>query len=451
MKKVLFICELFSPANHVSAIRPTKLAKYLSREPNLQITVVAQKTSFDMLVDNSLVSDIKKCKDKIRVFYVEDGLLNELFKNFIKSREEQKKKNDGAVGRSANNSNRAAFKRKSNLQNVKETILYAIKRILIWEKAFITYRYIQKRQLEPDVVITMGPNYSDLVGHFIRKKQKTYWIADFRDPFLSDYTPKLFRNSATNYGKRIVSNSDCVVAVTPGYLNSLFLNERQYKKVLSNGFDGDDIASIECLYKKPGKFQLVCVGALYRGKRKLDPLYAAINELYKAGRMQLSDIEILYAGNGGQEIVNTAVQYGLEENTQVLGQLPREKSLSLQKGADILLLPSWNTFSGQDIMPGKFLEYLMMEKPIISIIGGEAPDSYIKQLTGEMNLGFVYEEKTHDKDFKELKEYLLYQYSFWKRKGVVEFKPNKQMIENYNYKTVAKKYLQFIEGEQKND
>lgn len=449
MKKVLFICELFSPANHVSAIRPTKLAKYLSGEPDLEITVVAQKTSFDMLVDNCLVSDVEKCKDKLCVYYVEDGPLNILFKNLIRNREERKS-NKKTITKPAQAHNNAPSNNKRSIQNAKTTVLYAINRVLIWEKAFLTYRYIQKRKIESDVVITMGTNYSDLVGHYIRKKRNIYWIADFRDPFLSDFTPRLFRKTAINYGKRIVGNADCVVAVTPGYLKSLFLNESQNKKVLSNGFDGDDISSLECLYKKPGKFQLVCVGALYRGKRKLDPLYAAINELHKDGKIQLSDIEILYAGNSKQEIANTAVQYGLEENTQVLGQLPREKSLSLQKGADILLLPSWNTFSGQDIMPGKFLEYLMMEKPIISIIGGDASDSYIKQLTDEMNLGFAYEEKTHEKDFEELKEYLLYQYSFWKSKGAVEFNPNRQMVENYNYKIVAKKYSQFIKGEKEN-
>ena len=129
--------------------------------------------------------------------------------------------------------------------------------------------------------------------------------------------------------------------------------------MITNGFDESDVKGITLSQQLNNKFCLVCVGALYAGQRKLDPVFKALKELHEERKIQIEDIEIDYAGGSESELKTVAAHFSLEGIVISRGIVPRKESLEMQFGSSALLLPSWNYFKGQDILPGKFFEYLM--------------------------------------------------------------------------------------------
>ena len=69
MKHILVVFENFAPQNKISAIRLTKLVKYLKIEMNYQITVVTRKLAYDEIKDPLLGEDLKYVDEYIAVDY----------------------------------------------------------------------------------------------------------------------------------------------------------------------------------------------------------------------------------------------------------------------------------------------------------------------------------------------------------------------------------------------
>lgn len=443
MKQILFVCNLFAPANHISAVRPTKIAKYLGQYDDVNISVIAHSDSLKGVADQILKDDISDTD--VGVEYCKNGSISKIIEfvlekyNILKKAKENKTHYQPIVNTSfdANSSRNTGFRK---------TVFYLLTRMLEWDRAKSLIKVVKRRKQQYDVVITFGPNCSDYVGRFLKRKNgnRVIWIADFRDPFKTDTTPKLFQKYADNYAKRIISSADCIVAVTPGYLKSLNCNEEQKKAVITNGFDESDIKGITVSPQLNKKFCLVCVGALYAGQRKLDPVFKAVKELYEEQKIQIEDIEIDYAGGSESELKSVATHFSLEEIVISRGVVTRKESLEMQFGSSALLLPSWNYFKGQDILPGKFFEFLMTKKPIIAIISGKQNNSYLRTLIERYNLGVVYEEGDEETTFFVLKDYILRLYLTWKKNGNTQGIISSNDVEEFAYKNIAKQYYGLI-------
>lgn len=449
--KILFVCNVFGPANKMAAIRPTKLAKYFSMEDGIIVDVVSQCDSLLLKNDEILQRDIKQ--SDISVQYVENGKTTIVLQNLIKRLTKTSNHTSIDVGKKQSNRGKDDSHFLSIVvKGFKKHVLYLFNRIITKDKARQMIKAIKKSGYY-DVVISFGPNCADYVGRWIKKNNRnTKWIADFRDPFYSEMTPVLFRPYAKAYADRVVNAADKVIAVSPGYLNSLFLKRVDKGLVLSNGFDPDDtdfITSDNLISCKVLSF--LCVGELYKGKRRIDPLFKCLSELSNEGKIYLPDVQIHYAGNNDYEIMRDANEYNLNSIVTLHGFVSRTRSLSLQNQASVLLLPSWNEFKGQDIMPGKLLEFLMMNKPILAIVSGKEPECYVKKIIDETGSGFCYEEASGS-SYLSLKNYVLKIYNRWKNSTDL-FQPNHESVCKYNYKNIANKYIRIIKEleEQKND
>ena len=124
------------------------------------------------------------------------------------------------------------------------------------------------------------------------------------------------------------------------------------------------------------------------------------------------------------------------EILQNMGKLCRRDCLALQNNSDCLMLATWNTKKEQGIFTGKFLEYMMMRKPIIATVVGDVPNSEVANVIREGNLGVAYEEKCDATDYLLLKNYIASIYFEYLSNGEICYTPNEMVIERYRWENL---------------
>ena len=115
----------------------------------------------------------------------------------------------------------------------------------------------------------------------------------------------------------------------------------------------------------------------------------------------------------------------------------------MELGADLLLFAAWNSPEQPAIFPAKFLEYMMMERPVLALISGPLPDSLPRQVMEKTRLGFVYEGYDPNSG-AALQDYLL---SCWqcKQSGQpLPFDPDREAISAYAYPNLAKQLSRLL-------
>jgi hypothetical protein len=150
------------------------------------------------------------------------------------------------------------------------------------------------------------------------------------------------------------------------------------KKVhtIINGFDPD--------LQNPGagvsdKFMIVYTGVLYQGKRDPEPLFQAISELIKSGKVCSSDVKIQFYGTDDEWLINDIKKYKLENVIKVCGSISREESILEQRKAQVLLLLTWNHPAEKGVYTGKLFDYLAARRPILALgIPGSVIEGLLK-------------------------------------------------------------------------
>ena len=287
-----------------------------------------------------------------------------------------------------------------------------------------------------DVVITSAcPFIEILFGYELKKRLDCKWICDFRDlPYFYDDCDNNHRMKRIM--KKMLPSTDGIFVVVAGMkdflVDELGLDQTNIH-VITNGFSKSDeknpiIIDDDILH-------IVHTGSLYGGKRKADLLFKAINAVHNTHPHYKFILEC--AGGNSSFLVETAKQYELENSVKDYGFISREKALELQNQSDCLLLLVENQPGG--VLSGKVFEYLLCNKPIISISCGEIPDCAASDLIEKLNVGIATEEPREEEDVLRLADYLLKQSKRKISKEGLEFKPNKEAIDEYDYDNLTKR------------
>lgn len=438
MKKILIISRLFSPVNRIGAIRPTKFAKYLKMSGKYIIHVVASTSmncskldsflnydekEIDIITQISNSSFIIRLQDYIYRIYQNGYRTNRISVSIPESK-------------------------CSIINNIKNWVKYLL--MLLNEYDYL--KQFKKLKLDFSEYDFLYSTYSTHANHLIasyikRKNKKIRWVADFRDPVYQDSTvPFGFKSYAKKFTMKYCQNADCIMAVSEGCMYNLFIGAYKNKRfILPNGFDPEDK---KCLTKESdisNKFSFAYTGMLYGQRRDLSPLFKVLNELICNGLIDKEKIVFKYAGNEFSSLYNMAEKYGLTEILKDYGQIERKDSLNLQYSSQILVICSWNKKNETGVVPGKLLEYMMIEKPILGIISGNLSGSKVKEIIKKTNTGFAYESANDETDYKLLKTYILNQYNLFIKNGSVIYEPIKAEIEKYNYKYLTAQLMSLFE------
>jgi len=440
MKKILIITPYFSPENAIAAVRPTKFVKYLAQE-GYEVTVLSRIPEIQT-IDTLLQADERYAK---KIYRVQNG------KSFIRLYEFIYRRPFACQTKNLVETSHSDHQSLSG-------VFVLLKRLFakrLYKYTFLLENYDFYRQARKwlkttqpfDVVFsTYGPFSSHLIGLFLKKKGKAKrWIADFRDQVIFwDEKNFLFRMYSQRYENRITRNADVITAVSQGVLETL--PSSACRVVLPNGFDPAERSVLQNSKskKRNNKLSFLYAGTLYQGKSDLSLLFKILHELSEANQLDLQDIELHYAGSNIEILLEQAAMFHLESLIVDHGFVSREESLQLQRSCSILLLASWNTYGNFGVVTGKFLEYMMMEKPIIALISGDVPQSRIKEMIRDSRIGVCCEEAALLQDYPFVKETLLSMYREFKETRTITLNPDRDYIERFNYKNITRDLITLL-------
>ncbi len=421
MIRLLMLCRYFLPENQIGAIRPAKFAKYLNETGKYKITVIAAMPHGS----NCPVHEVTP--EGIEIFRVGTGRLASLL--------HYKKASKGGSFSSQSNSPKSEKSLKCFV------IGWAFRLRLLMEHYAILQnakRILNDGEKQFDVIFsTYNTEFGHILARWYKKKhQGVKWIADFRDSvWLTNSTPKHIKK-AKCFAQKTAKACDMITAVSQGILQT---HAEDFKgretKVIYNGFDSADVPAVSVV--SDGILKLAYTGDLYSGQRDLTPIFKALDKLAKEERIDISKVQVIYAGNSGGVFEDQIRPY---QNIPHInkGFISRSESLALQLGSNILLLSSWCHKGDKHTLTGKYFEYLGMRRPILSVISGEETGCILKTLITEHNLGFCYEAANDALEFNMLCDFLEQQYQNLIKEGSVSFSPNETYIESFEYRNIAK-------------
>ncbi|MDD3333926.1 MAG: glycosyltransferase [Eubacteriales bacterium] len=397
-KKVLIVSYYFAPQNTIGAVRPTKLAKYFERM-GIDVTVLCG-SGMDDRVDPTLERDLRELRD---VHVIREW-------NPLKTLKARKAKGGqqavtpgGAAQASEPEEKKSAIHRLMNSAY-----------LLLWVLADCSFERKAKKELRKlqggyDAVFS---SYAPMSAHEIAALAKKRglakrWAADFRDEMGVSFR---WQNGRMKRLRKCVErDADVLTAVSKGTLEAMGMPERA--KVLLNGFDREDAPELPAVERKDDFFRAAYCGQFHMGRkgvgdRDITPVMAALAKLTEKGILPKERLRLCYAGTQEEVFVRYAKQCGLEECVELHGSVSREESLKIQAQADLLMMASWNTAAQTGILTGKLFEYLMMGKPIVCYMSGEAANSEMKALLEKTGAGFCGEQAAGQADRLRMEDYV---------------------------------------------
>lgn len=114
----------------------------------------------------------------------------------------------------------------------------------------------------------------------------------------------------------------------------------------------------------------------------------------------------------------------------------RERAITEQRKAQILLLLTWNHPAEKGVYTGKLFDYLAARRPILSI--GYTDGGVVKELLDKTQAG------VHCSNETELREYLLKAYREYKELGAVQYHGIEAEIMKYSHREMARKFAKVL-------
>lgn len=435
MKNILIISKYFGPVNGIASIRWTKLVKYLDRMNKYKITVVAWKPGKDALLDGTLKKDISNYSLNVNIIYI-DHIYDTFSTKIVKVYHQWLKK--GSKIEAHKMLGYVPYKDASIKQKLKLNIKYL--RYLNHEKRFVRIAFHRIKPLlkDMDVIVSSYGDFGDLLLALKIKKRhpKIRFIADYRDPVDRYFWPPVLKPFIKKLIKNVALYADKIIGVTEECIDAHKYPEKNV--IIPNGYDLEDRNQIPKRISNDGKFHICLTGTVYMERRDhFYVLYEALKKLSQEKKIRLEDIVIDYAGNYSWYVCQQAQKNGMDNLVRDHGYVSRERALIIQNQANLLMVLSCNNEGESGVLTGKFLEYMMMNRKILALISGNKPNSIIKQIISEGNLGFCYEEAAGEKDFIDLCEFLYDSYIQYKENGNVLADMKQEILDHFNYVNIA--------------
>ncbi len=435
MAKLLIVTTAFAPKNVIGSIRPSKLAKYLTRLGH-EVAVISPSLPPDAPRDLLLMSPEIERLERLEVPYarLHDRLGS-------KYRRDTKAAGAGTSAASTGWKGMAIG-------------MYKHAQEWLWSRRA---RQTLKQLAGPegfDAVISTYPNYGPhwLAAWARRKGLARRWVADFRDPMVYEWLGPVLGFVNKRLQRQAERRADALTTVSRDAMEKFPVASREGKlHWLPNGFDPEDLKGLRALEKgsaEPGApLVFSYAGGLYGGQRDLSAFFSALRQLVDDGFISESDIRLDYAGLDGAVLRKYARDASLEAIAADHGQLVRQQALALQQNADCALIATHNTRTDRGILTGKVYECLMIGNPILALVAGDVPGSELGGLIRRVKAGVVYEEAAHEQDFPSMKDFILQLLHQKRETGKVAWPMDEAQKNAYSYREIAGGFQALAAGE----
>ena len=233
-------------------------------------------------------------------------------------------------------------------------------------------------------IMTSCPPYSvHVVGLALKRLTKVNWVADFRDPWMTTGSKRLFPTSAWSLKierwleRQVIERADLVVFNVERLRNAY---RERYRHVAPEKlvFIPNAVSTVAIRERpevsKYERFTLTYTGSLYLG-RSPEPIMKALSRLITAQRIAPDAVRLVLVGQcdniEGVPTRHVAARYGLEEVVQVHGAVAYERAMEMVQRSHLALL------FAPDLpfqIPAKVYDYLATGTRILAIAddGGTA-------------------------------------------------------------------------------
>jgi glycosyltransferase involved in cell wall biosynthesis len=465
-KSVLLVCYFFAPQNAVGAVRPTKLAKYLTRA-GYEVTVLCG-AGMSAVKDPLLARDLQELKDvhvvrerSLLRFWKERGLKPETPETLAQRERlaQTGSPNTAATAQPVVSTSRTATQAtqpatttaRPAAQPGKQRGRKLLDALYLWlsDRSDAAFARACVRELQAvgkryDVVIsTYGPASVHRVALKARRMRLAgRWIADFRDEVTVHFAWQ--RGSLARYVRSVRRHADAITAASAGYLRVMGLEK--FGHVIYNGFDPEDLQGLAVPSKRTDRLTFIHCGQMYGAQRDLRPFFRAVRELIDEGAADAEKIALCYAGRDTGGFVSQATDAGLAACLKGYGFLPRDEALKLQKSSHILLLAAWNDRKRQGNVPGKLLEYLMLGMPVLCCVSGDQKGSEAAAILRRTGAGVCCEQSGGEADYAAMKAWVRAQYDRFIEGEPMQYSPDAEAIETFESRGMADAFARIIDG-----
>jgi glycosyltransferase involved in cell wall biosynthesis len=289
----------------------------------------------------------------------------------------------------------------------------------------------------PDAIMSTSPPLtSHLVGMALAGKSGLPWLADFRDPWtnwMSLGAPtSLHRALQATLERRVLRRADDVTAVHPGFFTASTGLPDGFSTVhIPGGYDPALAVSRpggESKGEEEGAFRLVFTGSLTRKVRAVEFLTGLARLPGIRTGEDVDHLRVEFYGFRDAENEGPVARLGLERVVGFHDPVSYREALSIQAGADALLLLLPEAPGIETCYAGKLFEYLVSGRPILAVVPKR---SAAARLIEELDAGTVVEPGSPDKIAAALKNMMA---------GRGEFDPpGPEKLAPFNLKLLAEK------------
>lgn len=238
--------------------------------------------------------------------------------------------------------------------------------LLLFPDARAEWRPFARRRLvallaaiRPDVVVSSHEPATSLQLGLLARRLGHRWVADLGDPVLADYTPWHWRRRALALERRVCRQADGLCMTTPAALALLAGRHGRLPPVaavITQGYDEQAAGTVPATTDvfDRDRLELLYTGSFY-DFRAPDALLAAVRST-PGVRLNIVSREAPAA--------LVAAARDAPDRLRLFGHLPHERTLALQRSADVLV----NLGNPSPVqIPGKVYEYLGAERPILHV------------------------------------------------------------------------------------
>jgi len=237
-----------------------------------------------------------------------------------------------------------------------------------------TRRLVRERRIE--CVVTTSPLHSTHMIGLMLGRGRPAWIADFRDgwryePLHPPWPTRAQEHLDAAMEHHVARRAEAVIGVTRPIAEDFSARLGIAATHIPNGWDPrwdartSDASEVEL---EPGTVSVVHTGRLGGDVwRDPEPLFTAMRWIAARRPDAARRLRLVLAGSLDPRL-RELLEDGDSAGVRYVGQLSREGSLALQRGADALLLLTSPDHASH--ATGKLFEYLSAGKPIIALARG---------------------------------------------------------------------------------
>ncbi len=424
MKRVLIITYYWPPMGGGGVQRWVKTTKYL-REYGWEPIIYTTENGEIAIQDNEMLKEIPDGVETIRTKIWEPfGLYKKLL---------GKKKDEALLPGMSQSSEGNSLLQNLSLWVRGNIFIPDARKFWIKPSSKFLINYLKENKV--DAIISTGPPHSThLIAKNVVQKHKIPWLADFRDPWtLIDFYHKLkLSNWADKKHKRleqeVLHTANEVTTVSWSCASDFEEISGKLPIVITNGYDPADFTTVENIVLDK-KFTLTHTGSLNED-RNPHALWRVLAELTEEDVQFKNDLEIKFIGQVAAEVIQSINQHQLQNNLNLVGNLPHNQVISQMISSQLLLALLNNTPKNDGIIPGKLFEYLGAQRPIVAI---GKPEGDAAKVIKETQAGTL----TGFDEVNALKEIIKNHYTAYKSNSL---KVNSKGYEKFSRKILAKSF-----------